>query len=74
MTKFEPGDVVRITDQWLNSGEDPNRDYIVLEDWGDEVFPTGRVKIMTKNENRVFPDVSLASYDMIYKIGHVALQ
>jgi len=71
MTKFKPGDVVRIEPKWLDVGEDPNTDYIVLEDLTDEVFADGRVKIMTKAENMVFPSVSEVSYDMVYKIGHV---
>ena len=73
MTKFKPGDVVRITPKWLDPGEDPNRDYIVIEDMTDEVFPEGRVKILTKCEGRMFPSVSEVSYDMVYKIGHVKI-
>lgn len=71
MAKFEPGDVVRIAPEYLGRGEDPNTDYIVLEDLTDEVFTEGRVKIVTKSENSVFPFVSIVSYDMVYKIGHV---
>ena len=71
MQKFRPGDVVRIAPKWLDRGEDPNTDYIVLEDLTDEVFPDGRVKIMTKPDWSVFPHVSEVSYEMVYKIGHV---
>ena len=71
MQKFKPGDVVRITKKWLEPHEDPNRDYIVLEDLTDEVFKDGRVQVMTHTEGRMFPSVFTYSYDMVYKIGHV---
>lgn len=71
MTRFKVGDVVRITPKWLDKGENPNQDYIVIEDLTDEVFPSGRVKICTKLESMVFPIVQEVSYDMVYKIGYV---
>ena len=71
MQKFKPGDVVRITKKWLAPYENPDTDYIVLEDLTDEIFKDGRVKITTHSEGRIFPDTSIVSYDMIYKIGHV---
>lgn len=73
MTKFEVGDVVRISPKWLDKGENPNQDYIVLEDLTDEVFEDGRVKICTQVKNMYLPLVSEVSYEMIYKIGHVDL-
>lgn len=73
MQKFTPGDVVRIAPKWLDKGEDPNTDYIVIEDFTDEVFADGRVDICTKSDTMVFPLVQTVSYEMIYKIGHVDL-
>lgn len=74
MQKFKPGDVVRIEPKWLDPGEDPNQDYIVIEDLTDEVFPKGRVKICTKVDTMHFPIVNEVGYDMVYKIGHVDLE
>lgn len=75
MTVFERGDVVRIRPVWLDRGEDPNRDYYVLEDLTDEVFDDGRVKIMSKPQpGRRLGYISEVSYDMIYKVGHIDLK
>lgn len=71
MTKFVPGDVVRIAPKWLGAHEDPNLDYIVLEDLTDEIFPNGRVTVMTKLEHMTFPIINTLSYEMVYKISHV---
>lgn len=67
--EFKPGDVVHIEEEWLAEYEDPNTDYIVLEDYGN-----GRVKILTKSEGRALPDVSVVDSNMIFKIGHIDLK
>ena len=67
---FVVGDVVRITEKWLNKGEDPNRDYVVIEVLGlSRGIHDKNVKIMTKSESRAFPDVEMVTEEMIYKVG-----
>jgi hypothetical protein len=71
---FVVGDVVRITEKWLNKGEDPNRDYVVIEVLGlSRGVHDKNVKIMTKSEGRAFPDVEMVTEEMIYKVGHINL-
>jgi hypothetical protein len=72
---FEVGDVVRITNKWLNPGEDPTTDYIVIEVLGvSRGSHDKNIKIVTKSENRIFPDVELVTEEMIYKVGHIELE
>lgn len=72
---FKVGDVVRINKEWLNQGESPNIDYVVLEvllpyrGVGDK-----NVKIFTKSLERTFGDIEMVSYEMIYKVGNVNLK
>ena len=46
---FKVGDVVRIKKEWLEEHEDPNTDYVVMEDYGD-----GKVKVWVESKTSAF--------------------
>ncbi len=62
---FKTGDIVRIKKDWCESTTESFTDYIVLEDWGN------KVKIITKLDNMMLPNVNVVSSDMIYKRGSI---
>lgn len=66
---WQPGDVVRIKKEWLEKYEDPNKDYIVFEDYGN-----GRVKVFSESKLSVFGGyTNVWGKEMMYKIGHIDL-
>ena len=67
---FEVGDVVRIKKEWLEPDEDPNTDYIVMEDYGD-----GKTKVWVYSETSAFGGYYYVwSSDVFYKVGHIDLE
>ncbi len=62
---YEPGDYVKITPAWLDPGEDPEKEYIVIFDHSTSAGPDGRVTIKSV-ESKYQHDVN---YSMIYPIG-----
>ena len=62
---FEVGDVVRIKKEWLESHEDPETNYIVVEDYGD-----GKVKVWVESKTSAFGGYYYVWADyMFYKVG-----
>lgn len=66
---WQPGDIVRIKKEWLEKYEDPNKDYIVFEDYGN-----GRVKVFSESKHSIFGGyTNVWGKEMMYKIGHIDL-
>lgn len=63
---FKKGDIVHITPRWLNEGEDPHRDYFVIEDYNN-----GKVRVCCAHDGIVKYLTFIYSYDMVYKVGHI---
>lgn len=63
---FEKGDIVHISHNWLDEGEDPNRDYFVIEDYGN-----GTVKVGCAHDGIVSYLAFVYDYEMVYKVGHI---
>ena len=66
--KFEPGDIVKVAQGYLDAGENPDTEYIVRDDYGNgkvEVYlpKAGDIKAFRGIWN--WPDYT------IYKVGHV---
>ena len=67
---FEAGDIVRIKKEWLEEHEDPNQDYVVMEDYGD-----GKVKVWVESKTSAFGGYYYVWADyMFYKVGHIDLK
>ena len=63
---LKSGDIVRIKKDWCENITESSTDYIVLEDWGN------KVKIITKLDHMMLPNVNVVSSDMIYKICSIS--
>jgi hypothetical protein len=67
---FKVGDVVRIKKEWLEEHEDPNTNYIVMEDNGD-----GRTKVWVESKVSSFKGYyHVWSSDVFYKVGHIEIK
>ena len=67
---FEVGDIVRIKKEWLGEHEDPNTDYIVMEDSWD-----GRTKVWVESKVSSFGGYYYVwSSDVFYKVGHIDIR
>ena len=74
MTKFQPGDIVKIEPEWLDPHEDPNTLYYVIEDLTDEVIPEGQVKVACKAGTSFGWYTYVYSWDMVYKVDPDTLE
>ena len=67
---FKVGDVVRIKKEWLEEHEDPNTNYIVMEDNGD-----GRTKVWVESKVSSFKGYYYVwSSDVFYKVGYIDIK
>ena len=66
---FIPGDVVRIKKEYLEPYEDPETDYVVMENYGD-----GKIKVFVEDKNSAFGGYVYVWADyMFYKVGEIQL-
>lgn len=67
---FEVGDVVRIKKEWLEEHENPETNYVVMEDYGD-----GKTKVWVESKTSSFGGYYYVwSSDVFYKVGHIDIK
>lgn len=65
--KFEMGDIVKIDQNWLDPGENPDTKYIVRDEWDGKV----EVYLPKENDIKAFKGIWTWANYMMYKVGHV---